>query len=452
MAQQYVNSDKTGININLNVTETYKNTIPRKLTYLVLSICFFAILADGYDLGIYGAVLPKLLESKEWGLSPAQAGAIGSYALIGMLIGAVLVGIITDFFGRKWTFILCITLFSMTMIVCAVATSPWVFGLFRFIGGIGLGGVIPTASALAIEYSPPHRRTLNYSFMFSGYSFGIVLGAILSIILLEQFGWRLMFWIGGVPLLLVPIMIKLLPESVNFILSQNRIQEAEKICKRYHMNISFFRDQQIKADKEREGSKKSIKGLFSKEYFRATLFIWLTYIMGFYLVYGLNTWLPEIMRKLGYSLHSSLSFLLVMNLTAAIGALFASAIADRWGSKRVIGVSYFLAALCAFCLTLGELPIAVSYLLVGIAGFGAVGSTQILNAFVTKYYPAQSRATALGCGLGVGRVGAISGPVIVGLLLSMNINLIWSFYTFVIAGLVAVIGIVLTPSKKNEVV
>ena len=142
------------------------------------------------------------------GLSAAQAGAIGSYALFGMLFGAISIGTITDYFGRKWTLIACVTIFSLTMIVCAVATSPEMFGLFRFIGGIGLGGVIPTASALAIEYSPSHRRSLNYALMFSGYSFGTVLGAILAILLLQSFGWRVMFWIGAIPLLLVPIMIK----------------------------------------------------------------------------------------------------------------------------------------------------------------------------------------------------------------------------------------------------
>ena len=319
------------------------------------------------------------------------------------------------------------------MVACAMATSPEMFGLFRFIGGIGLGGVIPTASALAIEYSPPHRRSLNYALMFSGYSFGTVLAAILAIFLLDSFGWRFMFWIGAAPLLLVPIMMKYLPESVSFLLSRNRRKEAEAICERYRMDISYFESQAKKDEGEAKGQK-SVKGLFSKQYIRATLVIFVTYIMGFYLVYGLNTWLPQIMRELGYSLNSSLSFLLVMNLAAGIGALIASAIADRFGSKRVIGVSYFLAALSAFLLTVGAPPLALTYLMVGVVGFGAMGSTAILNAFVTKYYPAQSRATALGWGLGIGRIGAILGPIVIGLLLSMNLDMIWSFYTFVFAG------------------
>lgn len=439
-------------NRELGISTKSTTGAPRALMFLILSMSFLSILADGYDLGIYGAVLPSLLDYKPWGLTPAQAGAIGSYALFGMLFGAITIGTITDFLGRKRTLVISVTLFSLTMAASAMATTPEMFGLFRFIGGIGLGGVIPTASALVVEYSPIKRRSLNYLIMFSGYSFGTVLGAVLSILLLSTFGWRLMFWIGAFPLLMVPIMIKFLPESVNFLLSRNRKEEAEAICNRYNMDLSFFTEQEAKAEENGEKQKKSFKGLFTKQYFRATLFIWLTYIMGFYLVYGLNIWLPQIMRELGYSLNSSLSFLLVMNLTAGIGAIFASMIADRFGSKRVIGVSYFLAALSAFLLTVGAPPIALTYLLVAIAGFGSVGATQIMNAFVSKYYPSQSRATGIGWGLGIGRIGAISGPMLIGFLLSLHVDKIWSFYTFVIAGIVAVIAILLVPNKKGEIV
>lgn len=113
--------------------------VPRSLMYFILSICFFCILADGYDLGIYGAVLPSLLDYQPWGLSPAHAGTIGSYALFGMLFGAIFVGSVTDLIGRKKTLIICVALFSVTMILCAIATSPTMFAIFRFIGGIGLG-------------------------------------------------------------------------------------------------------------------------------------------------------------------------------------------------------------------------------------------------------------------------------------------------------------------------
>ncbi|MDR2993612.1 MAG: MFS transporter, partial [Bacillus cereus] len=167
---------------HLESTETIFSS---SITKLVVFICWLAILADGYDLGIYGAVLPKLLEDNNWALSPAHAGTIASYALFGMFIGAILVGTITDKIGRKWTLICCLALFSITMGLVAIAPSPELFGLSRFIGGIGLGGVIPTASALTVEYSPQKRQSFIYALMFTGYPLGIVLGAILSMVMLE---------------------------------------------------------------------------------------------------------------------------------------------------------------------------------------------------------------------------------------------------------------------------
>lgn len=137
---------------------------------------------------------------------------------------------------------------------------------------------------------------------------------------------------------------------------------------------------------------------------------WITYIMGMFLIYGLNTWLPQMMRQAGYPLGSSLSFLLMLNITAAIGALFAGAIADRIGAKIVISISYLMAAICIGLLTIKP-SVTIIYLLIGLAGIGSVGITQILNAYVTQYFPSHIRATSLGWGLGLGRVGAIAGPI-----------------------------------------
>ena len=121
------------------------------VTLLVLAICGIAIVADGYDVVIYGAVIPSLLHEHGWHLTPAGAGLIGSLALTGMLIGATTVGTLTDILGRRRMLIGCLTWFSVMTGLCAIATSPEVFGVFRFLAGLGLGGVLPTASALSGE-------------------------------------------------------------------------------------------------------------------------------------------------------------------------------------------------------------------------------------------------------------------------------------------------------------
>jgi AAHS family benzoate transporter-like MFS transporter len=432
--------------VRLNMQTNVKT---RSITSLVIAICWFTIFAEGYDLGIYGAVLPTLMEYKDWALSPAQAGAIGSYSLMGMLIGAVLVGTITDLIGRKKTLVYCLVLFSITMGLAAMANSPEMFGLYRFIGGIGLGGVIPTISALTIEYSPPSRRSFLFALMYTGYPLGGMIGAFLAILMLQDFGWRVMFWIGVIPLLIVPVIIKYLPESIGFLVAKNRRSEAKEIANRYNIQLDAVVEQNQRQGGQGTHKLSALASLFTKSYILATLLFWMAFFMGLLMVYGLNTWLPKMMKQAGYPLGSSISFLLVLNLTAAIGSIIAGAAADRWGSRRVVGLSYLFAGICIGLLSVKS-NMFVTYLLVGIAGSGTIGSTLLLNAFLSKYFTAENRATALGWALGFGRIGAIIGPFIGGLLMTWEVDLKWNFYTFAIAGLLAFIAVYLIPKKGME--
>jgi len=444
--QSVVTQDLSQTN-NLNATNLSLKSMP-KATLLVVVLCWFAMLADGYDLGIYGAVLPSLMEYKDWSMTPAQAGAIGSYALVGMLIGAICVGTITDIIGRKKTLIFCIIVFSLSMCLVALSTSPEMFGLFRFIGGLGLGGVIPTASALTIEYSPVQHRSKLYAIMYTGYPIGGVLGALFSMFLLEDYSWRLMFWIGVTPLLVIPFIIKLLPESISFLMAKKKLTEATSIAQKYHLPNDFV---QSHIEDENKGSRNkfaAIVSLFARKNIRATMFFWVTFFLGLLMIYGLSTWLPKMMREAGYPLGPSLGFLLMLNLSAAIGALIAGTVADRWGSKKIISLSYFLAGVSIALLSIKTSMLLV-YCLVGVAGFGTIGTTLILNAYISKYFEAENRATALGWALGFGRIGAISGPILIGFFMSSNLDFSINFYLFAVAGVLASITILFIPKKGN---
>lgn len=423
--------------------------IPRPVTIRVILICLLTILAEGYDVGIYGVVLPALIEAKAWGLSPLQLGVIGSYALIGMLLGAMLVGTVCDIVGRKKTLLACLTLFSVTMALVSVAQTAEQFALYRFLGGLGLGGVIPTASALTIEYSPVRRRSFNYAVMFSGYSLGGVVVALLSLVLLKEHGWRLLFQIGALPLLAVPLIAYLLPESIDFLRSKQRHQEANALAARLGITGSPTPASPSTSPKK-TGIWSSICQLFNRNNIRATLLFWVAFFMGLLLIYGLNTWLPQMMRKAGYPLGSSLALMLALNLTAAGGALIAGAAADRWGSRRVIVFSYLLAAASVALLSIKSSEV-LTYALVGIAGFGSISTTLIMNAYISKYFPANARATALGWALGFGRLGAITGPILGGLLLSSSVSLATCFYTFALAGLLAALAVFFIPARDERI-
>jgi AAHS family benzoate transporter-like MFS transporter len=330
----------------------------------------------------------------------------------------------------------------------AMAPSPDMFGLFRFLGGIALGGVIPTASALTIEYSPVERRSLMYAVMYTGYPVGGLLGALLSMYFLQDFGWRFLFWLGAVPILLVPFILTYLPESISFLLAKNRREEAEQIAARYNIPLDTIGAYQPDQANEGKGKFASVAALFAKQNIRATICFWIAFFMGLLMIYGLSTWLPKMMKEAGYPLGSSLGFLFMLNLSAAVGALLAGRAADRWGSQKIISISYLLAGVSMALLSVKS-SMPVVYALVGLAGFGTIGTTLIMNAYISKYFSADNRATALGWAIGFGRIGAISGPVLIGLFMSWNMGPSWNFYTFAIAGIIASVMVLFIPKHRD---
>ena len=414
----------------------------------VVAICMVTIVFDGYDLIVYGAVVPSLMMDPEWQVTPAQAGSIGSYALMGMVVGTLTVGALTDILGRRKVMLGSIIWFSLAMGATALAPNPDVFGLMRFVTGLGLGGVVPTAIALTVEYAPAHRRNFHNALMFSGFSIGGVLAAVLAINLLPAHSFQTMFWIGVAPLfLVVPLAYKFLPESVSFLVARGRHQEAGKLAARYGIPLEA-----AVTDAGQTGQARPAAGalavLFSRNRFAATVLFGVASFFGLLLVYGLNTWLPQIMRVAGYPLGSALRFLLVLNIGAVVGTLLVSILADRFGSKPVTTAAFAVAAVAIYSLSL-EPTSAVLYLLIALAGFGTIGTQILVNGYVATYYPADSRATALGWSLGVGRLGAVLGPTFGGWMLASSLGLEWNFYGFAIPAVLGALVIAAVPARGS---
>jgi MFS transporter, AAHS family, benzoate transport protein len=413
---------------------------------LVVALCCATIIIDGYDLIVYGTVVPSLLDgSAEWKLSEAETGRIGAYALVGMLFGAMMTGTVTDLVGRRRIMLGCITWFTAAMGVAAIAPTPGSFGFARFLAGLGLGGVVPTAIALTIEYAHPRHRSRTNGLMFSGYSVGGILAALTAIAVIPQLGWRAMFWVGVVlGVVLLPIAWRLLPESASFLLARGRREEAETLARRYRLALE---EPPAAADSAPRGLS-TLKALFVPRYVAGTLLFWLGTGVGLLLVYGLNTWLAQIMREAGYPLGSALAFLLVLNLGAIIGTPLFGALADRVGSKPVTLGMFLAAALCIFLLSF-ELPSFLLFVLVGIAGACTIGTTILVNAYTANFYPAHMRATGLGWALGVGRLGAILGPIYGAFILASGWGLDANFYAFAAPAVLGAVSMLLIPALRK---
>ena len=397
----------------------------------VLPLCWTAVLLDGFDLVVLGTVLPSLLDYEPWDLNPGSASLISVVGLIGMTIGAISIGTVTDVIGRRKALLIAVISFSVFTLLCAFAPSPLVFGVFRFLAGLGLGGCLPTAITLVTEYSRRGRSGSATTTVMTGYHVGAVLTALLGIIVIPSLGWQAMFIIGAAPaLVLVPLMLRYLPESTSFLRARAAIADGT-------------------TDATASAGKRAVSTLFKGGMLRSTIAFWVTSFMGLLLVYGLNTWLPQIMREAGYDLGAALSLLLTLNVGAVIGLLVAGRVADRVGNRRstvawFAGASLFLAALS---IKLPGIGVYVSVLLAGMFVFSA---QVLVYAYVSRAYPPEGRATALGGVAGVGRVGAICGPLIGGWLLSAGIAYPWGFYVFAAVAAIGAVAVSLAAHPPDD--
>jgi benzoate transport len=390
----------------------------------VAPLCWLAVALEGFDLVVLGVVLPALLKEPSWSLTPNTASLVSVVGLIGVMVGALAVGTISDYIGRRQTMLWTVISFSILTLLCAFAPNPWIFGLLRFLAGLGLGGVLPTALALINEYALRGRGGRATTNMMTGYHVGAVLTALLGIFIIQAYGWHWMFIIGALPaLVLVPLMWKYLPESRAFLRVRAGLADRSTIH-------------------AAPAKKNPVSTLFHHGLGRSTIAFWITSFMGLLLVYGLNTWLPQIMREAGYQLGAALALLLVLNVGAVIGLLFAGRISDRIGNRRAT-IGWFAAAALFLALLSIKLPGVGIYVSVLLAGVFVFSAQVLVYAYVGHVYPASARGTAMGTASGVGRLGAISGPLIGGWLLTAGLAYPWGFYIFAVVAAIGAVSVAL---------
>jgi AAHS family benzoate transporter-like MFS transporter len=408
---------------------------------LVVALCWVGIFTEGYDVGVLGAILPALATDATWKLTPIELGALGSYTLFGMLVGGILSGTLSDLYGRKPLFIGCFTLFTVCTIITAFTPTPFWFGVSRFIAGLGLGGIIPVAAALTIEYSPARKKSFNYGVMYSGYSVGIFAAALVGKALLQDHGWRPVVAIGAAPVILMPLLAWWLPESLESLAARGRTDAARALAARLEISVP------ASAPKVEKVRWSTVLGeIFSPRNALATICFWTALFMGLLLVYGIAQWLPQIMRRSGYNLGDSLLFLAVFSFTSAIGGILLGQWADRFGVKRTVTLAYLLGAIGIAALALKG-SIWLNYTLVAIAGFGTVSASLILTGYLADYLAPFVRSAGTGFALSFARIGALMGPLVGGYIASLNVGPQLNFYVFAVIAAIAAVATALIPKK-----
>lgn len=395
-------------------------------------LCWLAMVLDGFDLVVLGSVIPTLIKTGDIGFDAVGATFAATISLVGVGLGALFIAPLSDKFGRRKLLIACVAGFSLFTIGVAFAPNVAVFSILRLLAGLGLGACLPAALAYMNDYAPAGSAGKSTTRTMTGYHVGAVATAFLAILVVPD--WRLMFVIGGVAgLALLPFLWAKLPESLPEA-APAKVDETTKAATGVVHST--------------EGKQKTgFRDLLQKPYPLVAVGIGIASFMGLLLVYGLNTWLPQLMAAAGYTVSTGLTLLLVLNLGAVAGLVLAGILADRHGTKKIVLLWFGLSAVF---LAILSVKIQNEFLLnaaVFVTGVFVFSSQVLVYAWVSQLFPARLRGTALGFAAGVGRLGAIVGPAVTGTLVAANIAYPAGFYVFAAAGLLAVAALFLVPHQ-----
>lgn len=399
----------------------------------VLAWCLLIIVIDGYDIAVAGAALPSIME--EMGVDAGTAGFMASSALFGMMFGAIFLGALSDRIGRRWTISICVFLFSVFTAAAGFTQDPITFSVMRFIAGLGIGGVMPNIVAQMTEYAPRKIRSLMTTAMFSGYAIGGILAAVLGKGLIDDYGWQAVFIAAGVPVLLIPFILKSMPESLSWLIARHDDRHLREVVRRIKPEIRLEAHERFLVPEEDRAAGAPIARLFQDGRALSTVMFWIAFFTGLFMVYALSSWLTKLMAMSGYSLGSALSFMIALNVGAIVGAIGGGWLADRFHIKWVLVAMYTLGGLFLYMMTL-KVPTGTLYMIIGAVGACSTGAQIVAYAYCGQFYPMAIRSSGIGMAAGVGRLGAIFAPLLIGQIVALNLPLQQNFLVIGAASLI----------------
>ena len=419
--------------------------------YKLLIVTGLGWLFDSMDTGLISFVLPIL--AKEWRLTPEQVGWIGSIGLIGMALGAVLAGTIADKFGRKNVFAATVILYSVSTGLCAVAWSYESLLFFRFLVGFGLGGELPVAATLMSEYAPSRLRGRFIVLLESFWGVGWLVAALISYLLIPEFGWQVAFIIGALPALYVFLIRLHMPESIRYLISKGKVDEAREIIlsleKKLGVPSKSFDNEFV--DEATPIFKLNVFTLWTKTFRIRTLMLWIAWFGIVFSYYGIFMWLPSIVFSQGFEVVKTFEYVLIMTLAQLPGYFTAAILVDIIGRRYTLSLFLMMSGVCAYLF--GNSTTSYELLGWGAAmSFFNLGAWGVIYTYTPELYPTAIRALGSGWAAGFGRIGGMLAPMLVGVLLvhGAHINSIFIMFAsvFVIVSII-VLSLGIESKKKS---
>ncbi|MBR6268104.1 MAG: MFS transporter [Selenomonadaceae bacterium] len=404
--------------------------------YKLLFVTGLGWLFDSMDTGLIAFILPVL--AKDWGLTTAQAGLIGSIGLVGMALGAVTAGTLADRFGRKKVFTVTVLMYSIATGLCALAQSYETLLFLRFLVGFGLGGELPVAVTLMSEYAPSRLRGRFIVLLESFWGVGWIFAACIAYLFIPAFGWKAAFVLGCVPAFYVFLIRLHMPESIRYLLAHGRQEEAEAIVKELEQKAGTARIDETQPlfaaaaenTADMAGSEKfGLKTLWTKKYRIRTLMLWLAWFGIVYSYYGIFMWLPSLVYAQGFAVVKTFEYVLIMTLAQLPGYFAAAWLVDRIGRKYTLSLFLLMSGICSYFF--GHASTAVTLTSWGAAmSFFNLGAWGVIYTYTPEMYPTAVRALGSGWAAGFGRLGGMLAPALVGIMMAKGFGMDVIFLMF----------------------
>jgi len=402
---------------------------------LVVGLCMLFNMLDGFDITAMAVVASSV--STELELTADKLGWIFSFALAGMMGGAMFLAPISDVIGRRKLIIMAIVLIGTSIILTASASTLPEFIVLRFISGLGAGAMLASQAALSAEYSPDKYKAFSVAAVTSGYPLGAMMTSVIASFIMPAYGWRGMFWFGGlVTLAMVLIAWLMIPESLKFLFERrpdDALERINKILKKLKKEPLDEMPNVIAATTtEKTGLLSGMRRLLAKEHRKTTLTLWAAFLLCFSTLYFLMSWIPKLMEDSGFDVAAGRDAFFLFNLGGVIGIYLIGWMSTRWTLTNLI---FYLSSASAvgmviFALVPNRLTLLLSLtLLIGILQQG--GFTGLYGA-AAKAYPTHIRSTGIGWSIGLGRFGAVLGPAIAGYLIAGGLSMSANYFIFAI--------------------
>lgn len=418
--------------------------------YKLLLVTGLGWLFDSMDTGLIAFILPVL--AKEWQLAPGQMGLIGSIGLIGMALGAVISGTVADHLGRKKVFSITVLLYSIASALCAISWDYQSLLLFRFLVGFGLGGELPVAATLVSEYAPSRVRGRFIVLLESFWGLGWIAAACIAYFFIPVYGWRMAFALGAVPAVYVFLIRLHMPESVRYLLSRGKVEEARAIVtsleRKLHVPVLPFSDG---PEELPSATTVSFLELWKKPYMKRTIMLWLVWFGINFSYYGIFMWLPSLVFQQGFTVVKTFEYVLVMTLAQLPGYYCAAWLVDKLGRKYTLSVFLLFSGVASYFF--GHTSTAASLMMWGsVMSFFNLGAWGVLYTYTPEQYPTTIRALGSGWAAGFGRFGGMAAPVMVGVMIghSFGFGAVFYMFAFVFIAVAAVVMGLGIESKQKD--